>query len=70
MKWLILVRLILDLISQLPLDKHITKVEIETKVREVLQEPRVQEVNISATDWEELIPHIVAIVAWFIKRFA
>lgn len=70
MKWLAILKLILDLISQLPFDA--TQPQIEAKVQEAMQSQEVGTLSvdgqaITGPQLEELIMHIVAVIMLLFK---
>ena len=67
MNWLVLVRLILEIIAMLP--KEATDAEIESVVQSAVADAAGDEVAAQSDDWQELIPHIVAIVRFLLKKF-
>ena len=67
MNWLVLVRMILEIIAMLP--KEATDAEIESVVQSAVADAAGDEVAAQSDDWQELIPHIVAIVRFLLKKF-
>jgi hypothetical protein len=67
MNWLVLVRLVLEIIAMLP--KEATDAEIESVVQSAVADAAGDEVAAQSDDWQELIPHIVAIVRFLLKKF-
>lgn len=66
MKWLAIIKLILELISQLPFDENsvMSDSQIETAVRQA-----VDKQGLSDIDWEAALPHIVALVKIVVAAF-
>jgi hypothetical protein len=67
MNWLVIVRMILEIIAMLPKDADDATIEsvVETAVSDCVgNEPAAQ-----SDDWQELVPHIVAIVKFLLKKF-
>ncbi len=67
MNWLVIVRMILEIIAMLP--KEATDAEIESVVQSAVADAAGDEVAAQSDDWQELIPHIVAIVRFLLKKF-
>jgi hypothetical protein len=67
MNWLIIVRMILEIIAMLP--KDASDAEIESVVQSAVSDCVGDEVVAQSDDWQELIPHIVAIVRFLLKKF-
>jgi hypothetical protein len=67
MNWLVLVRLILEIIAMLP--KEATDAEIESVVQSAVADAAGDKLAAQSDDWQELIPHIVAIVKFLLKKF-
>ena len=67
MSWLVIVRMILEIIAMLP--KEATDAEIESVVQSAVADAAGDEVAAQSDDWQELIPHIVAIVRFLLKKF-
>lgn len=75
MKWIVLIKLILDILSKLetsPAAQDDTDQEalVRDVTRDVVETSLASPAEVSAQygDWEELIEHIVAIVMFFIRR--
>jgi hypothetical protein len=72
MQWLVLLKLILDLISKLPLDQQavLSDEELEVLIRnELIGSDDVAIAGLADIDWEAAIPHIVALVKIFRAGF-
>jgi hypothetical protein len=67
MSWIVIVRMILEIIAMLP--KSATDTEIESVVRSAVADAVGDEVAAQSDDWQELIPHVVAIVRFLLKKF-
>jgi hypothetical protein len=67
MNWLIIVRMILEIIAMLP--KDASDAEIESVVQAAVSDCVGDDVVAQSDDWQELIPHIVAIVRFLLKKF-
>jgi len=75
MQWIILLRLIMDIISKLnnkavPADQdgqeEVVRETVQDAVEEILATPG--EVSARFGAWEELVEHIAAIIMFFIRR--
>lgn len=74
MQWIVLIRLILELISQLKAkvedNPNISAQEVEDHVRGFFSTPSTQQdVGIPQNDWEEFIGLLVPVIQWLIRRF-
>ena len=67
MTWLVIIRLIIDIISMLPKDAD--DATIESVVQSAVADCAGDDVAAQSDDWQELIPHIVAIVRFLLKKF-
>jgi len=67
MDWLTIIRMILEIIAMLPKDAD--DAAIESAVRSAVSDSVGDEVVAQSDDWQELIPHIVAIVRFLLKKF-
>jgi hypothetical protein len=67
MNWIVIIRLILEIIAMLP--KEATDADIESAVQSAVADAAGDEVAAQSDDWQELIPHIVAIVRFLLKKF-
>lgn len=68
MKWLALIKLILEIISQLPLEQAsvLSDEGIEQIVRQAIaSDSQIGTLGLGDIDWEAAIPHIVALVKIF-----
>jgi hypothetical protein len=75
MKWIVLIKLILDIISKMENSPKATddtdqEALVRDATREVVESSLASPAEVSAQfgDWEELIEHIVAIIMFFIRR--
>jgi hypothetical protein len=67
MKLWAIIKLIAGIISALPFDA--TEEQITQAVDQALSDPSAMtNVGIPRSEWQELIPHIVAIIQWIIAR--
>lgn len=67
MQWLVIVRMILEIIAMLPKDAD--EATIESVVQSAVADAAGDEIAAQSDDWQELIPHIVAIVRFLLKKF-
>lgn len=67
MQWLVIVRMILEIIAMLPRDAD--EATIESVVQSAVADAAGDEIAAQSDDWQELIPHIVAIVRFLLKKF-
>jgi len=67
MSWLVIVRMILEIISMLP--KNADDATIESVVQSAVSDCAGDDVAAQSDDWQQLIPHIVAIVKFLLKKF-
>ena len=67
MSWLVIVRMILEIIAMLPKDAD--EATIESVVQSAVADAAGDEIAAQSDDWQELIPHIVAIVQFLLKKF-
>jgi hypothetical protein len=72
MNWLIIIRMILEIIAMLPKDADKATIEsvVEAAVNDCVTTATDTVSAQSQSDWQELIPHIVAIVQFILKKFA
>jgi hypothetical protein len=71
MSWLVIIRMILEIIAMLPKDADDATVAsvVETAVRDCATVAGDEVSAQSGSDWEALIPHIIAIVQFILKKF-
>jgi hypothetical protein len=67
MQWIIIIRMILEIIAMLP--KDASDADIESVVQSAIADAAGDEVAAQSDDWQDLIPHIVAIVKFLLKKF-
>ena len=67
MAWLVIIRMILEIIAMLPKDAD--DAEIESVVQSAIADAAGDEATAQSDDWQDLIPHIVAIVKFLLKKF-
>jgi hypothetical protein len=67
MSWLVIVRMILEIIAMLPKDAD--EATIENVVQSAVADAAGDEIAAQSDDWQELIPHVVAIVRFLLKKF-
>lgn len=67
MQWIIIIRMILEIIAMLPKDAD--DAEIESVVQAAVADAAGDEAVAQSDDWQELIPHIVAIIKFLLKKF-
>lgn len=67
MSWIIIIRMILEIIAMLPKDAD--DATIESVVQSAIADAAGDEVVAQSDDWQDLIPHIVAIVRFLLKKF-
>lgn len=72
MQWLVIIKLILELISKLPLDQSLAMSDEELEVflrNELIGSDDVAIAGLADIDWEAAIPHIIALVKIFRTGF-
>lgn len=68
MKWLAIIQLVMEIIALLPLNADEQGVTTQVMATVHSNEEQLKALGLQPQDWEELIPHIIAIIMFFLNR--